>query len=338
MTFVIILFFILIFLCELILRLLHPYNDTNPVPITSAPDLPYQMIPNTTSKTIDGIEITIDSDGLRDIKTPHEGKSLTRTFLVIGDSTTYGYGVDARLTFTERLETRANKNPKIHYSLINAGHSGFNLQNYITLLDQLRSKFYFEAIIIGVMGNDYTTNDLNYIFKKDVGISPGSMLNKFNVPPEVIKVLRNSALYLTIGNAIKGAKYKLAKYSKNTPIENNNYELNRNIKESLNHLEKISTELSSNVYLFYLPTKNELLQNEVSHKDFNKILENFAASHDGIFYYSLMENSEIRANIHNIYFDTDWVHPNANGHMIYCEAMLDYLRKNKVFSELIDGC
>ena len=321
---------------EIFLRFLHPYNDTNPVPIASDPILPYRMIPNTKSFSIDGIQISIDSEGLRDIKPQKSSNNLGSTYLVLGDSTTYGYGVEARDTFTELLQNARNGDGDTSYSFVNAGHSGFNIGDYTNLLLELKNKFKFNFLIIGLMGNDFTTHSLVYEFDDGVGISKDSLLARYNVRPELIKLLRKSALYLTVGNAIKGARYRVTQRSVDTsPDVGTN---SREVEQKLDIISQFSISKNVPVLMVYLPTKTELINSEASYPIFNALLAKFATKNKNAHFLDLTKNTTILENIDEIYFKQDWVHPNPNGHKLYCGEILEFLNKLERKSELKNMC
>ena len=78
--------FISFLLAELSSRLIRVHNDTNPVPLIPDKVLPYRMLPNSTTKTINGIQININSSGYRDIEFENLKDKNTKRILFIGDS------------------------------------------------------------------------------------------------------------------------------------------------------------------------------------------------------------------------------------------------------------
>lgn len=316
---------ILIIFSEVLLRVLHPYNDTNPVLVEADQILPYRMVSNSQTESIDGVQISTDGNGLRDIKPKTNQPSEIKTYLVLGDSTTYGYGVEASQTFVERLQDVRNEQVSETNSFINAGHSGFNLIDYANLLDILNEKIEYDNLIVGLMGNDYTTKSLTYIFKNGIGIRPGSLLDRYNVNPGLIKFLRNSAIYLTVGNAIKGARYNSTKPSSEKAL--NNKHIIVAINNSLEKIKKIAYAQNAPVFLIYLPTKTELLDLEPNYSNFNVAIEKFANTNPDVYFLDLSKQSILINNVDDIYFETDWVHPNPMGHKIYCSVILKFINE-----------
>jgi len=317
---------LLLIFSELALRLVHSYNDTNPVSVEADQILPYRMIPNTETTSIDGIQISINSDGLRDIKPETNQSSVIKNYLVLGDSTTYGYGVQASHTFAERLQdVRNKKNPDTN-SFINAGHAGFNIIDYANLLSILNEKIEYDTIIVSMDSSDYTTTSVSLTIKNEVGIGRGSLLDRYNVNPWLIKLFRNSAIYLTVGNAIKGNNYKSKPSSEKAM---NNQYLIATIKNSLEKIKKIANTRRAPVFLFYLPVKTELLDLEVHYPKFNATVKEFADRHTDVYFLDLSKKSVLIDNVERIYFRTDWVHPNPLGHRMFCSEMLRFINEHE---------
>ena len=178
------------------------------------------------------------------------------------------------------------------------------------------------------MNNDYTTTSLNYIFKNGVGITPGSLLDRYNVNSMLIRILRNSAIYLTIGNAIKGAKYNSLKPSLESVSNNQNILASAN--SSLEKIKKIADTQRSPVFLVYLPTKIELLNSEVHYPKFNAAIKKFADTNSDVYFLDLSKQLMLIDNVEDIYFKTDWVHPNPMGHRIYCSEILKFINEYEI--------
>lgn len=314
-----------LFLLEVILRIIKPFNDTNPVLIEEHETLPYIMTPKSNARSIYGINISINESGLRDIVSSDSNTRIAKTYLSLGDSTAYGYGVEAHETYSERLEQALNKIYPEYISVINAGHSGFNLKDSANLLEILDKELTYNAIIIGIMGNDFTQHSLEYKFKDGIGITPGSFLDRSNMSPNVIKHLRNSALYLTIGNAIKGARHQLRNTDQTSSIDQTPI-----VESVISSLEKIKILGHKNqvpIYLVYLPTKTELLKRQEHYPVFNKLLKSFSIKNEGIYFLDLTKKETIIEKLEDIYFKKDWVHPNSFGHSNYCTEIIEFMFK-----------
>jgi lysophospholipase L1-like esterase len=93
-------------------------------------ELGWRNIPGWTASTA-GKKLTINSKGLRDREYAYEKPDGTRRILVLGDSFTWGYGVENDAIFTEVLERRFAKEDQ-PWEVINSGVSGWGTdQEYL---------------------------------------------------------------------------------------------------------------------------------------------------------------------------------------------------------------
>ena len=93
-------------------------------------ELGWRNIPNWTAST-SGRRLTINSKGLRDHEYPYEKPPGKKRVLVLGDSYTWGYGVENDAIFTEVLERLLEKDGK-PWEVLNSGVSGYGTdQEYL---------------------------------------------------------------------------------------------------------------------------------------------------------------------------------------------------------------
>ena len=72
-----------------------------------------------------GYEVITNSHGHRDSEIPVQKPPKTIRLLVIGDSITFGHGVDGNQTYTEYLEDLLNNRSKeYHFDVINTSFAG----------------------------------------------------------------------------------------------------------------------------------------------------------------------------------------------------------------------
>lgn len=161
-------FFLLLFFLEVMTRALVPQATVtqilsiSPKVFRSSDYLPWQLLPNASDTFSDAqgefsTTVTINSLGLRDDDTPidyiFEGKkkSVTQeTILVMGDSTTYGFGVEQNETYAQLLEMQ------LPFQVLNAGYaSGYSLDTYYLYLLHEGLTFKPRYVIIGLsIAND----------------------------------------------------------------------------------------------------------------------------------------------------------------------------------------
>jgi len=110
------------------------------------------------------IQVKTNSYGLRDREYPIERNEKKR-MLILGDSFTWGYGVEAEQRFSDLLEQGLE-----NWEVINAGISGYGTdQQYLYYLQQGRD-FQADVVLLLMYNNDYENNlyDEQYNYNKPV--------------------------------------------------------------------------------------------------------------------------------------------------------------------------
>lgn len=101
------------------------------------------------------IRVRTNSKGLRDESFNNTPPENTTRILVIGDSYTYGTGVNESDRYTEVLEKKLNENSEKDYQVINAGIFGAGAEDYYKFLKYRGLSYNPDILIIGVVGNDW---------------------------------------------------------------------------------------------------------------------------------------------------------------------------------------
>ena len=104
-----------------------------------------------------GIQVEINSHGLRDHETTYEKPSATFRILNLGDSIVMGWGVREENTYGQRLESMLNEGSsgEQRFEVINAGVPGWNLENALAYLQAEGLKYEPDLILLGLtMSND----------------------------------------------------------------------------------------------------------------------------------------------------------------------------------------
>lgn len=106
------------------------------------------------------ILIKINSNGFRDYEYHKDKGSTTFRILVLGDSFTFGIGVDMEETYPKLLEKMLNrhlgeKGPQ-KYEVINAGADGYGTEQEYLYLENLGNQYRPDLVIIGLYSNDVT--------------------------------------------------------------------------------------------------------------------------------------------------------------------------------------
>ncbi|MBS3052262.1 MAG: SGNH/GDSL hydrolase family protein [Candidatus Aenigmarchaeota archaeon] len=99
--------------------------------------------------------IKINSDGFRDKEYSIEKPNDTFRIVVLGDSITFGWGVNNDEIYTEILEEKLNSlNNGINYEVLNFGVPGYNTENEVEMFKVKGTKYNPDMIIIGFNQGD----------------------------------------------------------------------------------------------------------------------------------------------------------------------------------------
>ncbi|MBL7056148.1 SGNH/GDSL hydrolase family protein [Candidatus Woesearchaeota archaeon] len=126
-------------------------------------------LPDTFSAVM-GNSIKINSKGLRDNEYDYKKLAGTYRILVIGDSITFGFGVDQNKTYPKILESLLNQN-KINnkdIEVINLGIGNYNTLQELEFLKVEGIRYDPDEIILGWFINDaeYTQKERSSFFRK----------------------------------------------------------------------------------------------------------------------------------------------------------------------------
>ncbi len=161
------LFFISTIVCLAILELFLFYQDfvpNHPCIFTSHARAGWIMKPhsNLTHQTSEyTMHIQSDALGLRNTGVDYTRKTLPR-IVFLGDSFTYGIGVDGNDTFSALIEKKLRGKNK-NVQTINAGVGGYGTEQEFLLLQSHVDTFQPDAVVLGFfLGNDFEDNEINW--------------------------------------------------------------------------------------------------------------------------------------------------------------------------------
>lgn len=116
------------------------------------PHLTYVLEPNGVGRLWD-TRVAINSRGLRDAEYELEKRADTPRIVALGDSVTFGNGLEQRATWPEVLERRfARTGPAVE--VLNMGVAGYNTLEEVALLEQAGLAFDPDVVVVQVHVND----------------------------------------------------------------------------------------------------------------------------------------------------------------------------------------
>jgi hypothetical protein len=145
---------------EIFLRIFNPIVNQLLTPGTyiSHPTRRYALRPHFSGKTYDQ-PVQINSLGLRDYEYPYFKESNTFRILAVGDSCTFGVGLDLSNTYPKQLERMLRtkfSNKKIE--VINCGVPSYNTVYEYLFLKEEGIKYHPDLVLIGYVYNDSVHN------------------------------------------------------------------------------------------------------------------------------------------------------------------------------------
>ncbi len=207
---------------EMSLRIFLP-QTTEPHPrgmYTADTELGFRMTPSETG-ILESPEFRVDVQtngmGLRDQDLPAKEATEFR-LLVLGDSFTFGFGVEERDTFARRIQHRIRATGRKEFRVINGGVVGYGTKQEQIWFDQIADAIEPDAVILGFfVGNDFVDNlNLNQYEVID-GYLVGTSIHGTNLmltrvlgmPPRVkIAIRTHSHLYNFLMNAWRATMVK----------------------------------------------------------------------------------------------------------------------------------
>ena len=251
--------------------------------------------------------VKINSDGFRDKEYSIEKLNNTFRIIVLGDSITFGWGVENNETFSEILEDKLNSlNNGINYEVLNFGVHGYNTLQEVELLKEKGLKYKPDMVIVGYYMND--------------------VINKTKADEMMLRILNEryntsdittlpKATRIRIENMIAHRIETEALYE--MPFEKSWIMVESPLKELYNLSVKYNfTVVIANVHIFSID--KQLIE-----------LEKFAKTH-GWYFTNAGKAFEgwPMENITNHYPEDG--HPNALGHKLLGEYLFNYLTKNRI--------
>lgn len=147
---------------------------------SNIPGLSYELNPNI-NVVWQGANILTISFGVRDREFDFHKPDDTFRIVALGDSVTFGAGVDVNDTFLKILEIKLNKqNQNINYEVINGGVSAYNLMQKYIILESKLIKYNPDLVLINFVQDDYgPINVLKYSINGSEGNN--TLKNKYDL-------------------------------------------------------------------------------------------------------------------------------------------------------------
>lgn len=282
-------------------------------------------------------EIAINSLGFRDdSETDIEKPEGTYRIITLGESSTYGWGVSSKDTYSKLLEKRLNESfsSPLTFEVINAGVPGYTAYQGVLLLKHKLLELRPDLIIVAYGWNHHYIHP----FTDKERIKP--------VSPTTVKLV-SIARKFRIFQAFEELKRRASRENK----QNLTYRLSfEDTRKTLMEMIKIARQ--NNIEVILMTIQSKVLTGQVSqwtldihsldndkdnmilrHKRINEIIKD-VAQETGVVLVDIAEkfrSLELNENIELFYRPEDAVddvHPNELGHSIIADDLLKSIEQN----------
>src|SRR3989344_39134 len=323
-------------------------------------NIPWQLKPLTESRQRDifgeyDVSVKINSFGLRDNDYNTRLSPNVKKILLLGDSMTFGYGVEQENSYPEILETLAGGN----YTFINSGVGGYSPDVEYIYLKEKGLKFNPDIIILGLyIGNDITDLESNeWVELDEKGLPKKIVSNRYYIDDQnrmrtkgdenVIKnnpfpvlyginvfLSYKSHAYIFLKERSKFLFYRLTEQEEliQKTIYGNYYD--KNLKLSWKNVESILMEINSLVnengkdfVVVLIPSRDQFQEEKDNTYNFanpNRRLMMFGGENN-IIIMDLLPYFKENSNPRDFYYKKD-VHLNRNGHRFLAEKIYEELK------------
>ncbi len=132
-------------------------------------DLGWSLEPKARLKSVDhqrglNYKIAVNKLGMRERELKRDKKTGTRRILFIGDSVTFGTGVDARWRFSDFISRALQDDTEV----INAGVPGYGNDQELIYFEELTGVLHPDVVVLTLtIANDVVNNALDHLFLAD---------------------------------------------------------------------------------------------------------------------------------------------------------------------------
>lgn len=266
------------------------------------------------------ISIDTNSDGLRDVEHTEVGNSFK--ILALGDSFTFGVGVELDETYLSLLEKMLSDNKKgKNYKIIKAGVVGYSTYNERIYLEKKGLNYNSDMVIIQFWWDDLGIDQITYL--ADTGfLTTGKITNFAHLRLFLNRYFRSYAFL----RMVVTRKFRLAIFAKNQVDIEDEDNLRDKFAITLKEFKKIESICKHNHMknLFILVPTKEFVYNKLGQARQWEYFCNFLNNYD-IKYIDLMPilKKAVKRG-HHPFLKVD-PHLNKGGHRLVAQEIYQYL-------------
>lgn len=284
--------------------------------ISSNPELVREHRPHVKT-LLYGAWVETNADGFRDKDYPKKKNDSIFRILVLGDSITFGWGVATNETYSALLEEELNLlvgggggRPSSYTAVevINTGVGNYNTQMELAVLKEKGLVYHPDLIIL-----EYYTNDAELGYKKAEPI-----------------MIKKTYLYAFLWDKLQNIKAKVSSHgyyqSFYADLYTEGFQGKKNMEKSLREIIRISKENNIPTLIAVFPEFHQFDPYPFSYV--TSLIKGIAQEENASFVDLLP--SYMGTNPQDIWVSQEDVHPNALGHKIAANAILDAILEKKL--------
>jgi len=301
------------------------------------------------------VKIQLNSKGLRDYEHAYENRRNHFRIVTLGDSFTFGHGVEMEEAFPKVLEKNLNqRSEKTRFEIINASLAGWGNDQAFMFLKKEAIKYNPNLIILGLfVGNDIIENTNTHIFiVKDGKLLPSP--HGFQITP-TLKIRSFLSSHLHLYRLLADYRFRLryqkglkeGHYPPDVQIFYNRYKekQEKGLTKTNLILERFlafSREKDISFFVLVIPTKeqvdNQIYRQWVDRNQFQedsldmglpqRVIGNYLRAKGFLFMDSLSPLKKENQKM-NLYFPNDG-HWNREGHKIMAKILQEALDQNNL--------
>lgn len=256
--------------------------------------------PNTSARLM-GVDVRINSDGFRD-KEYSVSRNNKYRIIIIGDSLTFGWGVEEKNTFASILEREINK--KYPVEIINLGAGNYNTEQEVNLFIEKGLKYKPDKVVV-------------FYFINDAEVTPQKSKLWFLGYSQLLSFYW-SRINILIDKYFPDQSYK--NYYSNLYKEDQKGWLTA--QESFLKLKNVCLENNMELQVVLLPELHDV-NNEIFNAEYSTVAEFLEKSR--IDYLNLANLFAGHNNPIDFWVSYDDAHPNAKAHKKIAEASLGFI-------------
>jgi len=299
-------------------------NDMAPYErVSNNSRLIYDLLPNAVATetgywaAIKPTSVEINADGFRDKNYSIETPAAVFRIAAIGDSLTFGFGVESDESYPKVLEKNLNSKNKQTFEVLNLGISGYNTGQEVEFLTDRGLKYHPDLVIVGYFPNDIeNTSEFEMLEKK--------FFSEYANNESLIKAQNYSLKELYVFSSLKAISSIRSELSKT-----NFSDAFRSVNESLKKLSLLSLNNSFKVMIVFIPGNPGI--KHVYQSEQKEAIKHICEENNWCFL-----NLEPIYDSHNLWnevLDPQDPHPNPYAYSIISEEIYKKLAECRIISE-----